>query len=94
MSSSELLQTSEHGEYVRLHVVRPQTTGPWYNLYEAIKQRDSYFPPTIPESPTTFMIDLSATYPTPSVLSRVYSSNRTENKVDGRRSFETCCYHE
>jgi hypothetical protein len=63
------LQTHEHGEYVGLRVIRPQTTGGfWYNWYEAVKARERYFPPTIPEGPTTFMIDLTATYPTPAVL--------------------------
>jgi antitoxin component of RelBE/YafQ-DinJ toxin-antitoxin module len=65
---SELASKPEPEMGINLRFVRPQTTGPWYNWYEAVQQRNNQFPPTALESQTTFVIDLSATYPSPSVL--------------------------
>ncbi len=49
-------------------VVRPPTTGPWFDVPGAAELRKTAFPPTAPQSPTVYMLDLNSVYPIAAVL--------------------------
>jgi hypothetical protein len=49
-------------------VVRPPTTGPWFDVPGAAEFRKAAFPPTALQSPTVFMVDLNSVYPVADVL--------------------------
>lgn len=49
-------------------VVRPPTTGPWFDVPKAAEFRRTAFPPTAPQSPTVYMLDLNSVYPVADVL--------------------------
>lgn len=49
-------------------VVRPPTTGPWFDVPGAAELRKTSFPPTAPQSPTVYMLDLNSVYPVAGVL--------------------------
>lgn len=49
-------------------VVRPPTTGPWFDVPKAAEFRKTAFPPTAPQSPTVYMLDLNSVYPVADVL--------------------------
>src|SRR6266436_4566978 len=49
-------------------VVRPPTTGPWYDVPKAAELRQIAFPPTALQSPTVYVLDLNSVYPVADVL--------------------------
>src|SRR5260370_7473967 len=49
-------------------VVRPPTTGAWFDVSKAAEFRRTAFPPTAPQSPTVYMLDLNSVYPVADVL--------------------------
>lgn len=49
-------------------VVRPPTTGAWFDVPKAAEFRRTAFPPTAPQSPTVYMLDLNSVYPVADVL--------------------------
>lgn len=49
-------------------VVRPPTTGPWFDVPKAAEFRKAAFPPTASQSPTVYMLDLNSVYPVADVL--------------------------
>src|SRR6266498_429281 len=49
-------------------VIRPPTTGPWFDVPKAAEFRRTAFPPTALQSPTVYMLDLNAVYPVADVL--------------------------
>jgi hypothetical protein len=49
-------------------VVRPPTTGAWFDVTEAAEFRKAAFPPTALQSPTVYLLDLNSVYPVADVL--------------------------
>lgn len=63
-------------------VVRPPTTGPWYDVPNAAELRQVAFPPTALQSPTVYVLDLNSVYPVADVLA-VYVGTLAREIRDG-----------
>ena len=64
-----------------LKAVRPPTSGPWYDVSAADRWRKELSPPTVPDSPMLYLLDLHDVHPTVAVLDAYLRNLATEMKA-------------
>src|SRR5439155_25699666 len=63
-----------------LKAIRPPTSGPWFDVGAAERWRQELSPPTVPESPMLYLLDLHDVHPTVAVLDTYLRNLATEMK--------------